>query len=154
MRTIIRAAVFVLLSLSSISFAQTMPADADPALWARALKLHKKAIIIDGHNDITGPMVDADFNLGDSSVGKLQPGGDPMHTDLARLKASGITGEFMSIYVGGDTWKAGRGMVRAMELIDATNREIERHEDLIGCTTAEEIRRAKKGRQDLSFDGY
>lgn len=144
MRTIIRAAVFVLLSLSSISFAQTMPADADPALWARALKLHKKAIIIDGHNDITGPMVDADFNLGDSSVGKLQPGGDPMHTDLARLKASGITGEFMSIYVGGDTWKAGRGMVRAMELIDATNREIERHEDLIGCTTAEEIRRAKK----------
>jgi len=144
MRTIFLSVFFSLLSFSSISFAQTMPSDADPTLWARALKLHKKAIIIDGHNDITGPMVDADFNLGDSSVGKLQPSGDPMHTDLARLKASGITGEFMSIYVGGDTWKAGRAMVRAMELIDATNREVERHEDLIGCATAEEIRRAKK----------
>jgi membrane dipeptidase len=89
-------------------------------------------------------MVDADFNLGDSSVGKLQPGGDPMHTDIARWKKGGMTGEFMSIYVGGETWKAGRAMVRAMELIDATNREAERHEELITCTTAEEIRKAKK----------
>ena len=110
MKTVFLAAIVSLLSFSSLSVAQTMPADADPALWARALKLHKKSIIVDGHNDITGPMVDADFNLGDSSVGKLQPSGDPMHTDLARLKASGITGEFMSIYVGGDTWKAGRAI--------------------------------------------
>lgn len=138
------AAIVSLLSFSSVAIAQTMPADADPALWARALKLHKKSIVIDGHNDITGPMVDADFNLADSSVGKLQPSGDPMHTDLARLKASGITGEFMSIYVGGDTWKSGRAMVRAMELIDATNREVERHDALVSCTTADEIRRAKK----------
>ena len=135
------------MAFSIIGFAQTMPADADPALWARALKLHKKSIIVDGHNDITGPMVDADFNLADNSVGRLQPSGDPMHTDLNRLKASGITGEFMSIYVGGDTWKEGRAMVRAMELIDATNREAERHEDLIPCTTADEIRRAKKDRK-------
>ena len=35
-------------------------------------------------------------------------------------------------------------MRRAMDLIDATYREAERHEDLITCTTAAEIRRAKK----------
>lgn len=134
----------VLLIFSLTAFGQTMPKDGDPVLWEKALKIHRKAIVIDGHNDITGPMVDADFNLGDSSVGKLQPGGDPMHTDLARLKKGGMTGEFMSIYVGGDTWKAGRATVRAMELIDATYREAERHEDLVMCTTAEEIRRAKK----------
>jgi membrane dipeptidase len=140
-----RFCLLTVLALSCVSsFAQTMPKDADLKLWERALKIHKKAIIIDGHNDITGPMVDADFNLGDSSVGKLQPGGDPMHTDIARWKNGGMTGEFMSIYVGGDTWKAGRAMVRAMELIDATNREAERHEELITCTTAEEIRKAKK----------
>ena len=140
-----RFCLLTVLALSCVSsFAQTMPKDADPKLWERALKIHKKAIIIDGHNDITGPMVDADFNLGDSSVGKLQPGGDPMHTDIARWKKGGMTGEFMSIYVGGETWKAGRAMVRAMELIDATNREAERHEELITCTTAEEIRQAKK----------
>jgi membrane dipeptidase len=142
MKIIAFAAVFM--AFSVIGFAQTMPADADSALWARALKLHKKSIIVDGHNDITGPMVDADFNLADNSVGRLQPSGDPMHTDLNRLKASGITGEFMSIYVGGETWKEGRAMVRAMELIDATNREVERHEDLVLCTSADEIRSAKK----------
>ena len=121
-----------------------MPADADPAIWARAMKLHKSAIIVDGHNDITGPMVDMDLNLATDTTGMRQPTGEPIHTDINRLKKSGITGEFMSIYVGGDTWRAGRAMTRAMELIDATNREAERHEALITCTTADEIRRAKK----------
>ncbi len=121
-----------------------MPAAADAAMWAKALKIHKKAIIVDGHNDITGPMVDADFNLADDSTGRLQPSGDPMHTDIARLKKGGMTGEFMSIYVSGSTFRTGGSMRRAMDLIDATYREAERHEDLIACTTAAEIRQAKK----------
>lgn len=137
-----------LVFLSSSSFSQTMPADADPKLWAEALKIHKKAIVIDGHNDITGPMVDMDFDLSQDSTGRTQPGGDPMHTDIARWKKGGMTGEFMSIYVGGDTWKANRAMVRAMDLIDATYREAERHpKDLTMCTTAAQIRQAKKDKK-------
>lgn len=132
------------LSFSAYAVAQSKPADADPVLWEKALKIHKKAIVVDGHNDITGPLVDSDFNLGESSVGKLQPSGDPMHTDIARWKQGGMTGEFMSIYVGADTWRAGRATVRALELIDATYREAERHDDLLMCTTAAEIRQAKK----------
>ncbi len=133
-----------LLMLGSASLAQTMPEGGDPALWQRALRLHKSAIIVDGHNDITGPMVDMDFDLADSSVGKLQISGDPMHTDLSRLKKSGITGEFMSIYVSGSTLQTGGSMRRAMDLIDATYREAERHRDLVTCTTASEIRAAKR----------
>ena len=142
MKISLLSAIFVLSFVPT--FAQTMPADADPAIWARAMKLHKSAIIVDGHNDITGPMVDMDLNLATDTTGMRQPGGDPIHTDINRLMKSGITGEFMSIYVGGDTWRAGRAMTRAMELIDATNREAERHEALVTCTTADEIRRAKK----------
>lgn len=142
MKTFVLAASILFLSFSALS--QTMPPDADPALWAKALKLHKKAIVIDGHNDITGPMVDMDFNLGDDSTGRLQSGGDPMHTDLARLKKGGMTGEFMSIYVSGGTLQTGYSMRRAMELIDASYREAERHDDLVMCTTAAEVRRAKK----------
>ncbi len=141
------SAFCLLLTFAVTTFSQTKPAGGDPAIWTKALKIHKKAIIIDGHNDITGPMVDMDFNLGDSSLGKLQTGGDPMHTDLARLKKSGITGEFMSIYVSGSTLKTGGSMRRAMDLIDATNREAERHDDLVPCTTANEIRQAKKRNQ-------
>jgi len=140
-----QAICWLIIALSSMAaLSQTMPADGDPRLWQRALRIHQRAIIVDGHNDITGPMVDADFNLADSSVGRYQPSGDPMHTDLARLKASGITGEFMSIYVGGETFRAGGSMRRAMELIDATNREAERHAALVTCTTAAEIRQAKR----------
>jgi len=124
---------------------QTMPKDADPKIWAEALKLHKKAIVIDGHNDITSPMADEDFSLTTNSAGKWHKDGDPFHTDLARLKASGITGEFFSIYVGGGRMQTHDSMRRAMDLIDATNREVERNPDvLVSCTTAAQIRRAKK----------
>ena len=122
-----------------------MPTGADPKLWEKALKIHRKAIVVDGHNDIPSPMVDEDFNLATDSVGKYHLGGDPFHTDVARLKAGGITGEFFSIYVSGTTMKTGGAMRRAMDLIDATNREVERNPgSLTSCTTAAEIRRAKK----------
>lgn len=122
-----------------------MPADADPLLWAKALKIHKKAIIIDGHNDITSPLVDEDFDLRNSSVGKRHLGGDPFHTDIARLKAGGMTAEFFAIYVSGSTMTTGGAMRRAMDMIDATNREVERNPGtLMSCATAADIRRAKK----------
>jgi len=122
-----------------------MPAGADPKIWAEALKIHRKAIIVDGHNDITSPMVDEDFDLAADTVGKYHKDGSPFHTDLNRLKASGITGEFLSIYVSGSTLQSGGAMRRAMDLIDASYREAERHpQQLMMCTTAAEIRRAKK----------
>ncbi len=136
----------LLLFVSSVStFAQTMPKDADPKIWERALKIHKKAIIVDGHNDIPSPLVDDDFNLATDSVGKFHKDGDPFHTDLNRFKKSGITGEFFSIYTSGTDYQKGGKMRRAMDLIDATMREIERHpNDLMFCTTAAQIRQAKK----------
>ncbi len=126
-------------------FAQTMPNDADPNLWQKALKIHRKAIIIDGHNDIPSPLVDDDFNLATDSVGKFHRDGDPFHTDLQRFKKSGITGEFFSIYTSGTDYQKGGKMRRAMDMIDATMREVERHpNDLMFCSTAAEIRQAKK----------
>jgi membrane dipeptidase len=137
--------LFLLFVFCVPSFAQTMPPGGDAALWQRALKIHKKAIIVDGHNDIPSPMVDDDFDLSTSSVGKFHKDGDPFHTDLARFKASGITGEFFSIYTSGADYQKGGKMRRAMDLIDATMREVERHpNELISCTTAAEIRQAKK----------
>ncbi|KXK07430.1 MAG: membrane dipeptidase [Acidobacteria bacterium OLB17] len=142
MRTL---AVFVLmLAINIATFGQTMPKDADRALWQRALRLQKRAIVIDGHNDITSPMVDEDFDLATDSRGKFHKDGDPFHTDIARLRSGGITGEFFSIYVSGSTLKTGGAMRRAMDLIDATYREVERHPKALSlCTTAADIRRAK-----------
>lgn len=156
-KQLIRLLVFFSIGLMAcpVSFlAQTMPKDADRALWARALAIHRRAIIVDGHNDIPSPMVDDDFDLATSSVGKFHKDGDPYHTDLARFKASGITGEFFSIYVGGGSLKTGGAMRRAMDMIDATYREVEKHPaQLMMCTTAADIRRAKRLRKVCALMG-
>jgi membrane dipeptidase len=139
------AAVCLTALFCVLASAQTMPKDADPKLWAQALKIHKKAIVVDGHNDVTSPMVDEDLDLGTNTIGKYHRDGDPFHTDIGRLKTSGITGEFFAIYVGGNRMQTHDSMRRAMDLIDATYREVEKHSgELTMCTTAADIRRAKK----------
>jgi membrane dipeptidase len=140
--------VVLLLVFAVSTFAQTMPAGADINLWQKALKIHQKAIVIDGHNDIPSPMVDDDFSLSSDSRGKFHRDGDPFHTDLSRLKDSGITGEFFSIYTSGTDYQKGGKMRRAMDLIDATYREIEKNPNQLSfCTTAADIRKAKKKRK-------
>ncbi|MDQ4120995.1 MAG: dipeptidase [Acidobacteriota bacterium] len=141
--------LFFLLAFSAmLAKAQTMPAGADPNLWQRALQIHKRAIIVDGHNDITSPMVDEDFDIGSDSRGKFhRDGGDPFHTDIARLKQSGLTGLFFSIYVDrrfAEQPEKGSAR-RALDLIDATYRAVERYPDtFLFATTSADIRRAKR----------
>lgn len=155
-RSFQRSALFLaIFALVTVSLpAQTMPKDADTKLWEKALKLHRNSIVIDGHNDITGPMVDEDLDLATSTVGKFHLDGDPFHTDISRFRASGITGEFFSIYVGGNRMQTHDTTRRAMELIDATYREVERHPDVfVSCTRADDIRRAKKAKKICALMG-
>ncbi len=127
--------------------AGAMPA-RDEKLWRRALALQKRAIIVDGHNDIPTIMVDEDYDIGVPSVGKY-------HTDIPRLKQSGMTGEFFSIYVDRQyatpDWVAknyitqGGSSRRALDLIDASYRMIEKYpRDLMLATSTADILRAKR----------
>lgn len=110
----------------------------DEKLWQRALKIHKSAIIVDGHNDITSPMVDEDYDLGTSSVGRF-------HTDLARLKQGGMTGNFFSVYVDASYVKNGGSARRALDMIDVVYRAAEKYpNDIMMAYTSADIRRAKK----------
>ena len=150
----IKFAVILFLLFVSQTFAQTMPKDADPKIWARTLQIHKKAIIVDGHNDITTPMYDDDFDLATDSRGKYHIEGTPFHTDLARFKQSGITGEFFSIYVDKEFVKTGGSARRAMDLIDTVYREVEKHPDqLMLCTSSADIYRAKKAGKVCAYMG-
>lgn len=139
---------FIVLILFSVSnFAQTMPKDADAALWQKALQIHKKALIVDGHNDITSPMYDEDFSLASNSLGKYHLDGDPFHTDFSRIKKGNITGVFFSIYVSRDfAEKTPFGsMKRAMNLIDTVYREAEKYPDkMMIAASTKDIRLAKK----------
>ncbi|MCS6875051.1 MAG: dipeptidase [Acidobacteriota bacterium] len=137
--------LFFVLVFCFQAVSQTMPPDLDPKLWERALKIHKGAIIVDGHNDITTPMADENLDLRTDTRGKFHQDGTPFHTDLNRLKLSGITGVFFSIYVSGSYYRTGGAMRRAIDLIDAVYREVEKNPDaLTMCYTAADIRRAKR----------
>ncbi|HEU0173632.1 MAG TPA: hypothetical protein VFV58_05165, partial [Blastocatellia bacterium] len=48
----------------SQSQSPTRPTTDDAKLRERAMKLHREAIVIDTHNDITSPMTDEGFDLG------------------------------------------------------------------------------------------
>jgi len=110
----------------------------DERLWRKALSLHSKAIVVDTHNDITSPMVDEDYDLGTPSAGKY-------HTDIARMKAGGLSAEFFSIYVDKKYAVEGGSARRALDMIDMVYRAVERHpKELLFATTAADIRRAKR----------
>jgi len=110
----------------------------DERLWQEALRIHRSAIVVDGHNDITTPMVDEGYDLGTPSAGKY-------HTDLARMKEGGITGQFFSIYVDAKYVKECGSARRAMDMIDLVYRAAERYpNDLMMATSVEDIRRAKR----------
>lgn len=108
----------------------------------RAIRLHRQAIIVDGHNDIPSVMLAGNYDLGTPSR--------RTHTDLARMKSGGITGEFFSIYVEGDladkpTVRGGGALRRAIDLIDVTYQQVERHPaELLLATSSADIRRAKR----------
>ena len=103
-------------------------------LAARAKKLHAEAIVVDTHNDVTSSILDDGLDLGAPNV--------KGHTDLARMKTGGLTAEFFSIYVDGGMTHPAR---RALDMIDITYQQIERHPDaLVLTTTADGIRQAKK----------
>lgn len=112
----------------------------------RAARLHGQAIIVDGHDDIPSVILGSGFDLSQSGT----EGRFKTHTDLARMKAGGITGSFFSIYVEGElaekpTVAGGGALRRAIDLIDVTYRQVERHpHDLLLATSAADVRRAKQ----------
>lgn len=117
---------------------QTTAPPRDERLWKEAQRIHSKAIVVDTHNDVTSWMIDEDYDIGTSSVGKY-------HTDLARMKEGGLTAEFFSVYVDKKYAKDGGSARRAMDQIDVVYRAAERYPDkLLMATSVADIRRAKR----------
>jgi membrane dipeptidase len=119
------------------------PEPARPlTLEERADKLHREAIVVDTHNDITSAILEDGFDLG-------KPTGLTA-TDLPKMRAGGITAEFFSIYVDKQYYEhptslTGGAARRALDMIDISYQQIERHHDaLVLAKGVEDIRRAKR----------
>ncbi len=127
-----------------------VPAPNDPAL-VHARKLLESTILIDGHNDLAitirgnraAPMDLVAYDLRQTTSGD---------TDIPRLRAGLVGGQFWSVYIAGE---GGGPYARVqLEQIDLARRIIARYPDTFRlATTAAEIRAAHRAGRIASMLG-
>ena len=134
-----KLSVLVLLFLFLLStVVPTVAQTRDERLWQRALQIHRRAIVIDTHNDVTTPMTNDDFDLSGTPPA-------PYRTNIERMKKGGLTAEFFSLYVRPWYVEHGGSARRTLDMIDSVYRAVERHpRDLMFATSVADIRRAKR----------
>ena len=109
----------------------------DEVLWQRALAIHRRAIVVDTHNDITTPMTNLDFDLSG-----IPP--TPYRTNIERMKKGGLNAIFFSLYIRPWYVQNGGAARRTLDMIDSVYRAVERHpNELMLATSSSDIRRAK-----------
>jgi membrane dipeptidase len=115
----------------------------DPAALRHARRLLARHPLIDGHNDLAWRIRNDARARGDVAAYDLRrpTRGD---TDLARLRAGGVGGQFWSVYIPGDL--DGRRFARAqLEQIDIARHVIARYPDrLAPALTAADVEQARK----------
>jgi membrane dipeptidase len=110
-----------------------------PAVSPQAHDLHFNSIVVDTHDDTTQRLLDPKFNFAtrhtDGSV------------DIPRMREGGMDAIFFSIWIPG-TVTGPTAVERALTQIAAVRETVARHpSDLVLCTTADEIRAAKKSKK-------
>ena len=112
-------------------------ADPSAALLSRAREFLAEHPLIDGHNDLPWAIRQHPGGPGDLDAYDLTAT-TPGHTDLPRLRAGGIGGQFWSVFVPAEL---GGGYARAqLEQLDLARRMIARYpDDLTLCRTADEV---------------
>jgi membrane dipeptidase len=99
------------------------------------IRVHKSAILIDTHNDVTSATV-AGLDIG-------KPNTDH-HTDLARMKKGGMGAQFFAAYVAASYVEANQSANRTLQMIDTVRHDIidGYPNDFALASTAADIRRA------------
>jgi membrane dipeptidase len=122
------------------------------SLLERARALHKSVPLIDGHNDYPWALREKSpgRDLMALDIAKPQPS---LMTDIARLKAGGVGGQFWSVYVPSSM--QGKEAVRAtLEQIDIVRRMTATYpETLTLARTADDVERAFKAGRIASLIG-
>jgi len=135
-------AIFVCVPLALVVTAQQ---SNDSALLDRARALLKQTPLIDGHNDYPWALREkAQRNFDRLDISKPQP---TIMTDIPRLRAGGVGGQFWSVYVPVDV--AGQSAVTAtLEEIDTVHQMVRRYPETFELAlTADDVERIfKQGR--------
>lgn len=138
------------LALATPSTAQPI----DPKVQSRIDRILRRTPLIDGHNDVPEQLAE---NHG-YSVANLASGADawpdhPMMTDMARLRAGRVGGQFWSVYIDG-TITGDEAIRKTVEQIDVVKRLIAAYpRDLAQAYTADDIVRIHRRGKVASLIG-
>jgi len=110
---------------------------------ARARALHKQTPLIDGHNDYPWALrgLDPGRDFAKAEISKPVPS---LHTDIPRLRAGGVGGQFWSVYTP-STMKGQEAVRVTLEQIDIVHRMVKRWPETFEMAyTAADVERAFK----------
>ncbi len=141
--------IFVIVPFAFAALASRQSNDA--ALLDRARALLKQTPLIDGHNDYPWELREkAQRNFEKLDISKPQP---TIMTDIARLRAGGVGGQFWSVYVPVEL--TGQSAVTAtLEEIDTVHQMTRRYPDTFELAlTADDIERIFKHGRIASLIG-
>jgi len=126
----------------------------DPKVEARIDRMLKKTPLIDGHNDIAEQLQEKHgFSIANLATGTDKWPKDPLMTDMARLHAGKVGGQFWSVYIDG-TLTGDEAIRRTIEQIDIVDRMIAAYSrDLERALTADDVVRIHKQGKVASLIG-
>jgi membrane dipeptidase len=110
---------------------------------AEVMKVHRSALLIDTHNDVTSRTVEG------LDIGPRNTSDKPTHTDLVRMREGGMGAQFFAVYVAASYVNGNHSANRAMQMIDTVRHDIiaKYPNDFMYATTAADIEAAhKKGK--------
>src|SRR5262245_25395185 len=146
-------AMFVMLGCySTLVDADGTPKRGCVTVTAEALRLHRDALVIDGHNDLPYQFRERkDLLFRTTDIAKPQPN---LHTDIARLRQGNIGAQFWSAYVDADLAKTRTAVTQTLEQIDVIHRFVKRYPDVFEMAgTADDIVRIRKQGKIASLIG-
>jgi membrane dipeptidase len=117
-----------------------------------ARRIHREALLIDGHNDLPYEM----RRKGDGSFSRLDIARPQknLHTDIPRLRQGGVGGQFWSAYVPVSTRKDGSAVRMTLEQIDTIRRMVRSYPDVFEmAATADDVVRIHKQGKIASMIG-
>jgi membrane dipeptidase len=142
------------LTLAVCSLALALPAAAQDAGEARARRILERTPLIDGHNDLPWALRQAHGS--DPYAVDLTTdlaGSTRLHTDIPRLRAGGVGGQFWSVYVPASLTPV-EAAKATFEQIDVVRRMVDAHPDVFElATTADDVVRIHRAGRIASLMG-
>jgi membrane dipeptidase len=118
----------------------------------KALDIHRRALVFDGHNDLPWKLRDKfGGRLDKCDISRPQP---KLQTDIPRLRKGGVGAQFWSVYVPAETQQAGTALRDTLEQIDLVYQIVARYPDTFELAlTADDVERIHRQGKIASLIG-